>query len=225
VLDERRRNGILLSTATLAPSPRGAQPPRGWQAHVDRRPFTESKELVAGFTTLELLVRRPRTHERSAATRPAGRGGRTREKHWRTGRRVAASRAAPRLLKVERQESRPMYSRDGDHASRQGYPHSTGGAGGATAQRAMVPGKRTLVEDLQVRSGVMGAPATVQRKVDAAKPAGVDAAKPAGEDAAKPAEEDAGHDLPADGGGAAMPAEVQRKMEQAFGTSFAPRAA
>jgi hypothetical protein len=30
VLDERRRNGILLSTATLAPSPRGAQPPLYW---------------------------------------------------------------------------------------------------------------------------------------------------------------------------------------------------
>jgi hypothetical protein len=57
-----------------------------------------------------------------------------------------------------------MYSRDGDRASRQGYPHSTGGADGATAHRAMVQGKRTLVEGLQARSGVIGAPSTVQRK-------------------------------------------------------------
>lgn len=98
-----------------------------------------------------------------------------------------------------------MYSRDGDRGSRQGYPHSTGGAGGATAQRALVPGKRTLVEELQARSGAMGAPATVQRKVAAGKPGA----------------EGAGHDLPSDGGGAAMPEEVRRKMEQAFGTSFA----
>ncbi|HSK03812.1 MAG TPA: DUF4157 domain-containing protein, partial [Kofleriaceae bacterium] len=47
-------------------------------------------------------------------------------------------------------------------------------------------GKRTLVEELQARSGAMGAPSTVQRKV-----------------------------------ATAMPEAVRRKMEQAFGTSFA----
>ncbi len=95
-----------------------------------------------------------------------------------------------------------MYSRDGDHAPKHGHPHSIGSA---TSQRAMVPGKRTQVEALQARSGGMGPPSPVQRK----------------EATAKPAAEGTGHDLPSDGGGTAMPEDVQRKMEQAFGTSFA----
>jgi hypothetical protein len=48
--------GVLLSTEHLLPSSRGARLPankRGKQAWVDG-PFTESKELVAGFSILEL---------------------------------------------------------------------------------------------------------------------------------------------------------------------------
>lgn len=55
VLDEWRRDGILLSSATLAPSSRGARSrvESGKRTWTDG-PFAESKELVAGFSILEL---------------------------------------------------------------------------------------------------------------------------------------------------------------------------
>jgi hypothetical protein len=55
VMDELTRNGVLLSAATLAPSSGGARYRKtsGKRAWTDG-PFTESKELVAGFSIVEL---------------------------------------------------------------------------------------------------------------------------------------------------------------------------
>jgi hypothetical protein len=55
VMDELAREGVLESAATLAPSARGARyrkigGTRGWTDG----PFTESKELVAGFSIIEV---------------------------------------------------------------------------------------------------------------------------------------------------------------------------
>jgi hypothetical protein len=94
-----------------------------------------------------------------------------------------------------------MYSRDGSRASKQGHAHSLGHAVSPTAPG---PGKRTQVELLEARSGDAGA-GTVQRKEATDKAAG-----PSG-----------GAALPADGGGTAMPKDVQSRMEKVFGTSLA----
>lgn len=53
--DELARDGVLLSTATLAPSAQGARYRKtaGKRQWTDG-PFTESKELVAGFSIVEL---------------------------------------------------------------------------------------------------------------------------------------------------------------------------
>ena len=55
VLDEWRRDDTLLSSATLAPSSRGARSrvESGKRTWTDG-PFAESKELIAGFSILEL---------------------------------------------------------------------------------------------------------------------------------------------------------------------------
>ena len=55
VLDELSREGALISSAALAPSSRGARYRKtgGARAWTDG-PFTESKELVAGFSIVEL---------------------------------------------------------------------------------------------------------------------------------------------------------------------------
>jgi hypothetical protein len=55
VLDELTREGVLLSTATLAPSSQGARYRKiaGKRIWTDG-PFTESKELVAGFSIVRL---------------------------------------------------------------------------------------------------------------------------------------------------------------------------
>ncbi len=55
VLDDWKRDGILQSAATLAPSSKGVR----YKATAGKRvwidgPFTESKELVAGFSVLEV---------------------------------------------------------------------------------------------------------------------------------------------------------------------------
>jgi Domain of unknown function (DUF4157) len=93
-----------------------------------------------------------------------------------------------------------MYRRDADHAPKHGHAHDSSHAGTSVAPG---PGKQTQVERLEAGAGYAGA-GLVQRK--GAGP--VAGASP-------------GAALPADGGGAAMPAEVQRKMEQVFGTSLA----
>lgn len=55
LLDELARDGVVLSTATLAPSSAGARYRKvgGKRAWTDG-PFAESKELVAGFSVVEL---------------------------------------------------------------------------------------------------------------------------------------------------------------------------
>ena len=55
LMAELARDGVLLSTATLAPSAKGARHRKtaGKREWTDG-PFTESKELVAGFSILEL---------------------------------------------------------------------------------------------------------------------------------------------------------------------------
>jgi hypothetical protein len=55
VLDELTREGVLVSAATLAPSAKGARYRKtgGARTWTDG-PFTESKELVAGFSVVEL---------------------------------------------------------------------------------------------------------------------------------------------------------------------------
>ncbi len=55
LLDELRRDGVLLSSATLAPSAQGARYRKtsGKREWTDG-PFTESKELVAGFSIVNL---------------------------------------------------------------------------------------------------------------------------------------------------------------------------
>jgi hypothetical protein len=52
LLDELKQSGVLLSAATLAPSSRGSRnrKAREWTDG----PFTESKELIAGFSIVEL---------------------------------------------------------------------------------------------------------------------------------------------------------------------------
>jgi len=50
---EMASEGVLLSAARLAPSAKGARLPRDKRTWTDG-PFTESKELVAGFSILEL---------------------------------------------------------------------------------------------------------------------------------------------------------------------------
>lgn len=78
------------------------------------------------------------------------------------------------------------------------------GLGHAVSRAAPGPGKRTQVELLEARSGDAGA-GPVQRKEATAKAAGAND----------------GAALPADGGGTAMPKDVQSKMEKVFGTSLA----
>jgi hypothetical protein len=55
LLDELRRDGVLLSAATLAPSAQGARYRKsGGKREWTDGPFTESKELVAGFSIVKL---------------------------------------------------------------------------------------------------------------------------------------------------------------------------
>lgn len=55
VLDELSRDGVLLSAATLAPSSQGARYRKtGGKRQWTDGPFTESKELVAGFSVVKL---------------------------------------------------------------------------------------------------------------------------------------------------------------------------
>jgi len=63
LMDELRRDGVLLSAATLAPSAQGARYKKtaGKRAWTDG-PFAESKELVAGFS----IVKLPSQHDARA---------------------------------------------------------------------------------------------------------------------------------------------------------------
>lgn len=55
LLDELARDGVVLSTATLAPSAKGARyRTTGGKREWTDGPFAESKELVAGFSIVEL---------------------------------------------------------------------------------------------------------------------------------------------------------------------------
>jgi hypothetical protein len=55
LLDELRRDGVLQSAATLAPSAQGARYRKaGGKREWTDGPFTESKELVAGFSIVKL---------------------------------------------------------------------------------------------------------------------------------------------------------------------------
>jgi hypothetical protein len=55
VLDELARDGVVLSTASLAPSATGARHRKSGAKRVwTDGPFTESKELVAGFSIIQL---------------------------------------------------------------------------------------------------------------------------------------------------------------------------